>query len=67
MAILPLLPHFQHVVPGVPDIFAKTTLHKCAGGDVYELCCPREYEALIIQYAGAFSGLVDLASLVSPA
>ena len=65
-SVLPLLPHFQHVVPGVPDLFAKTTLRECAGGNGYELCCPREYEAQIIQYAGAFAVLVDLGSLVSP-
>ena len=65
-SVLPFLPHFQHVVPGVPDLFAKTTLRECASGDGYELCCPREYEAQIIQYAGAFSVLVDLGSLASP-
>ena len=65
-SVLPFLPHFQHVAPGVPDLFARTTLRECAGGDGYELCCPREYEAQIIQYAGAFSVLVDLGSLVSP-
>ena len=65
-SVLPFLPHFQHVVPGVPDLFARTTLRPCASGDGYELCCPREYEAQITQYAGAFSVLVDLGSLVSP-
>lgn len=65
-AVLPLLPHFQHVVPGLPELFARTTLLERAGGEGYELCCPREYEAQIIQYAGAFAVLVDFDSLVTP-
>ena len=65
-SLLSFLPHFQNVVPGVPDLFAKTTLRERAGGDGYELRCPREYEAQIIQYAGAFAVLVDFGSLVSP-
>ena len=65
-SVLPLLPHFQHVVPGVPELFARTTLRERADGDGYELCCPREYEAQIIQYAGAFAVLVDFGSLASP-
>ena len=65
-SVLPFLPHFQRVVPGIPELFAKTTLRECVGGDGYELCCPREYEAQIIQYAGAFAVLVDFNSLISP-
>ena len=65
-SVLPLLPHFQHVVPGVPQLFARTTLRERADGDGYELRCPREYEAQIIQYAGAFAVLVDFGSLASP-
>ena len=63
---LPFLPHFQHVVPGVHELFARTTLRECASGDGYELRCPRDHEAQIVQYAGAFCVLVDLGSLVSP-
>ena len=65
-SVLPLLPHFQHVVPGVPELFARTTLREGADGHGYELRCPREYEAQIIQYAGAFAVLVDFGSLASP-
>lgn len=65
-SVLPFLPHFQHVMPGVHELFAKTTLRECASGDGYELCCPREYEAQITQYAGAFAVLVDFDSLMSP-
>ena len=65
-SVLPLLPHFQHVVPGVHELFAETTLRERDGGDGYELCCPRDYEAQIVEYAGAFAVLVDFDSLVSP-
>jgi len=65
-SVLPVLPHFRNLVPGVPELFARTTLRACAGTDGYELCCPREYEAQITQYAGAFAVLVDFASLASP-
>ena len=65
-SVLSFMPHFQHVVPGVCDLFANTTLRECAGGDGYELCCPREYEAQIVEYAGAFSVLADFDPLGSP-
>ena len=66
VSVLPFLPPFQHVVPGVPELFAKTTLRECAGGGGYELCCPREYEAQIVEYASAFAVLVDFGSFVCP-
>ena len=64
--IIPFLPHFQNVVPGFAELFVQTTLRERAAGDGYELCCPREHEAQIIEYAGAFAVLVDFGSLVSP-
>ena len=64
--IIPLLPHFQRVVPGFAELFVQTTLRERTGGDGYELCCPREYEAQIVEYAGAFAVLVDFDSQVSP-
>lgn len=64
--IIPLLPHFQRVVPGFAELFVQTTLRERTGGDGYELCCPREYEAQIVEYAGAFAVLVDFDSQASP-
>ena len=64
--IIPFLPHFQHVVPGFAELFVQTTLRERTDGDGYELRCPREYEAQMVEYAGAFAVLVDFGSLVSP-
>jgi len=59
-------PHFQRTVPGVFDLFARTTLHERADGEGYELRCPPEYEAQIIDYATPFAVLVDFQSLLCP-
>ena len=64
--VLPFLPIFQRVVPGVCDLVARTTLRKCANGEGYELRCPREYEARIVDYARAFAVLVDFETLRCP-
>ena len=65
-AVLPFLPHFKRVVPGFAALFVQATLRERAAGDGYELRCPREYEAQLVEYAGAFAVLVDFDSLVSP-
>ncbi len=51
------IPAFNRVVPGVFDLFAKTTLRHSEQGFV--LRCPRDYEAQVIYYARAFAILVD--------
>ena len=51
--ILPYVPNFQRMVPGVFELFATTTLRERANGEGYELCCPPEYEAQIMEYARA--------------
>ena len=63
--VLPLLPVFRRVVPGVFELIARTTLR--AGDDeVYELRCPREYEAQIIDYASVYGVAVDFDVLECP-
>ena len=64
--ILPYLPIYQRALPGVCDLVAKTTLRQSAEGNGYELRCPRDYEAQIIQYAATFAVMVDLDKLRSP-
>ena len=64
--ILPYIPAWQHVVPGVFDLYARTTLRECANGEGYEPRCPPEYQAQIIEYASAFAVLVDFQSLLCP-
>lgn len=57
--LLGIIPTFRSVQPGVFDLFSRTTLRECSDGQGYELCCPREYEAQMIQYARSFAVLVD--------
>ena len=64
--LLEFLPIFQRAVPGVPDLVAQTTLRECSDADGYELRCPREYEAQIIQYAGIFAVSIDFDKLLCP-
>ena len=64
--VLPYLPIFQRTVPGVFDLVARTTLRECEGGQGYELRCPREYEAQIIDYARTFAALVDFETFHCP-
>ena len=44
----------------------RTTLRAAADGDGYELRCPREYEAQIIDYAAVYSVAVDFESIACP-
>ena len=60
------VPVFSRVVPGVLDLMAKTTLRKSPGRDLYELRCPREYEARLAEYGEVYSEMVDLGELASP-
>ena len=60
------IPAFARVVPGVRELMAETTLRQSADGEAYELRCPREYEAQLMDYARSFFALVDLDSLSCP-
>ena len=60
-------PAFARVPPGVRRLMARTTLRPAAGGEEYELRCPREYEAQLMEYARSFFPLVDLKLLSCPA
>ncbi|MDE0156713.1 MAG: alpha/beta hydrolase [Gammaproteobacteria bacterium] len=64
--LLEFMPPFRNVVPGVGELVAATTLREAADGDGYELCCPPEYEARIIDYIRSYSPLVDLDELHCP-
>ncbi|MCY3655354.1 MAG: alpha/beta hydrolase [Chloroflexi bacterium] len=59
-------PIFSGVVPGVAQLAAETTLREASGGHGYELVCPPEYEAQIIEYARLFAVLVDLPAVQCP-
>ena len=64
--LLSFLPGFSRVVPGVRELMAKTTLRKAADGQGYELRCPRDYEAQIVDYMRSFSALMDFETLPCP-
>lgn len=64
--LLRFVPLFSRVVPGVLHLMAQTTLRRGAGREDYELRCPKEYEARIVEYAGIFSVMVDFDTLQSP-
>ncbi|MDE0661360.1 MAG: alpha/beta hydrolase [Gammaproteobacteria bacterium] len=46
-------PAFSRFLPGVPDLFAETTLRRRAD-EGYELRCPPEYESRICEWALAY-------------
>ena len=64
--VLPYIPIFQHMVPGAHELMAKTTLRQSSTGRGFELRCPPEYEAQIIDYARIFSLAVDFDAMLCP-
>ena len=54
------IPSFTRVVPGVRELMAETTLRPTASGEEYELRCPREYEAQLMDYTRCFFELINL-------
>ncbi len=64
--LLGFSPNFRNTVPGLLQLMADTTLRKSAGGESYELICPKEYEAQMIEYARIFTVLVDFAAIACP-
>ncbi|MCY4643813.1 MAG: alpha/beta hydrolase [Bacteriovoracales bacterium] len=63
--LLSYLPPFSRVVSGVLELMAQTTLRPTKDED-YTLCCPKEYEAQILDYARSFAPLVDWDHLACP-
>ncbi len=53
--VVSIVPLYARVVPGVFELVARTTLRKRDSGKGFELRCPREYEAQIVDYASAFA------------
>ena len=63
--VLPFFPPFQRFVSGTFELLAESTLRE-SGDEGYELRCPREYEAQIVDYAGVFGVAVDFETLKCP-
>lgn len=59
-------PNFSRVPRGVLELMARTTLRKSADGEHFELRCPPDYEAQIVEYARSYSGLVNFSDLPCP-
>ena len=57
--LLRYLPGFSRVAPGVRLLMARTTLRRSADGPGYELRCPREHEARIMDQVRSHAPLVD--------
>ena len=64
--LLGIFPTFKRAVPGVHELMARTTLRQVENGQGYELRCPREYEAQLMDYARSFFPLLDLELLSCP-
>ncbi len=64
--LLGLLPPFGRFVPGALDLMARTTLRERADGTGYELRCPPEYEARMIDYASVYGVSVDFDAITCP-
>ncbi|MDE0332758.1 MAG: alpha/beta hydrolase [Nitrospinae bacterium] len=60
------VPYFFRVVPGVRELYARTTLRESGNGEGYELRCPRDYEAQIVNHARTYAVWVDLEALHCP-
>ncbi len=63
--VLPFLPPFQRFVPGAYELMSQATLRESKDAG-FELRCPREYEAQIVDYAGVFGVAVDFETLECP-
>ena len=65
-AFLPIVSALHNFVPGAHELMARTTLRERADGEGYELRCPPEYEAKILDYARIFALAVDFDAMVCP-
>ncbi len=64
--LLGFAPTFRHTVPGVTELIAQATLRKSEEGSGFELRCPPEYEAQIVDYASPYAVLVDFGKFNCP-
>ncbi len=64
--VLPFMPTFKNVVPGIAKLVAETTLGESADGEGFVLRCPREYEAQVVEYAGVYAVSINFDSMVCP-
>ena len=59
-------PAFERMSAEVLELFARTTLRRAADAEGFELRCPREYEAQILEHLFSWSMTVDLDEIRCP-
>ena len=64
--LLGFSPNFRNAVPGVLQLMADTTLREDGSGEGYELICPPEYEAQVMEYGRLYAVFVDFAAIACP-
>ena len=64
--LLRFLPMFDRTLPGVNELMARTTLRRSESAEGYELRCPPEYEAQLMDYTRSFFPLLDLELVACP-
>ena len=66
LELLEFFPTFSRLVPGARELMAHSLLRKSSNASGYELRCPPNYEARIVEYVRAFADQVDLNNLPCP-
>ena len=56
----------RHLLPGMPDLIAATTLRPVPRESGYQLCCPKEHEAQVYEYLFGWAMRVDLQKVSCP-
>ena len=64
--LLGYVPYFARAVPGSTRLAAEALLRPVPASSGFELCCPREYEAQILDYATAWAIVVDWREIKCP-
>ena len=65
--LLEFSPNFKFMLPGTHELMGRTLLRRSPTGEGYELRCPREYEAQLMEYARSFFVMIDYESVACPA
>ncbi|MCY4478137.1 MAG: alpha/beta hydrolase [Gammaproteobacteria bacterium] len=64
--LLAIVPMYRQALPGVHRLLADSTLRRRTDGDGFELRCPCEYEAQIVEYASVFAVTINFDSFHCP-
>ncbi len=64
--LLEFSPVFKFMPPGTHELMGRTLLRRSSSREGYELRCPREYEAQLMEYARSFFVMIDYESIACP-